>query len=585
MANLKFFTKDMLNDLQKCACRISSASKPRIKTDFDYWFGIELVKLLNPCFVHIKALNSYVIRKHYAETGENIYEHVPTMKFKNIPGIIKVSIKVPRSFGDTVIMSEIKLGEMWLKTPGHLTYDQITFSPGIEAPPQFYNTWQGFHIKHDPKKDVNESAEKCKMLLKHVRNRWCNGDESLYKWVMSWMASILQKPGHKWKSCIVLRGTQGVGKGIIVEKFAKIIGRNYYAHIGNKNDILGRFNGILDEKILIFCDEIGTAYEKQQSSFLKVVISEDEINIEKKHVNIRRINNYARLILASNNSWVIPAGQNARRFCVLEVNDDLLKPENKEDLYDILDTDAEDLANILYNWDISDFNGNHIPKTEGLKIQQSLSLSRWAQWLHTILSAGEINIDGNNYILDEPNKMPSSLFYEAYKRSNRSYPLPQNVLLKNVYKATGTHSVRCYENGRQIRFIQWEDIEEMRKTFEEQYHAGFDEGDEEYKEPTIKDRINSEITKLQALLFQIPESERKEYYRLMDAIHGLTPTVTEPIAETNTEETRKKTEPIEETKEPLKQVPKQIGEQIPTSSTDTIEEDDELTELLKALDE
>ena len=587
MATLNIFTRDTRKDLQQFANEISPATDPLTMSQFYNRFQNKIIETLNKYFVHIGTSKPFIIRSYWNELMNSTIEHISIPTFINeICKTVEANIRVPKKKGkDTSELEKFNIGSLWLDSDDHTFYNQITFKPGTTIKGPFYNTWAGFGIKYDSKKDVIEATEKCEMLLKHIKKRWCENDEFLYNWTMSWMASILQKPGHKWKSCIVLRGTQGCGKGVVVEKLAKIIGRNYYMHAARQNDVLGRFNSCLEEKLLVFCDEIVWGGQKQMEGFLKIMISEDEIPIEKKGVDIRYVNNYARLIMASNESWCCPCGQNSRRYLVLEVNDDLLKPENEEELNDIIDTDPEDFATVLYNWDITGFNGNKVPKTEGLKIQQSLSLPKWAQWLHKILLAGEIDMDGDKYILDEPNKMPSSIFYELYTRENRAYPFPSNVLLKNVYKATGTCSIRQYENGRRIRLIKWNSIDEMRKTFEEQYHAGFETDDDETPEDTIKDRISSELIKLQSLIFQIPESERSKYYRLMDALQDLDHKSEDREEDRKIDDVINSFETDRLSKDESNELPGTIEDTEDTQRTDNLSETGELDTILMALNE
>ena len=42
--------------------------------------------------------------------------------------------------------------------------------------------------------------------------------------------------------------------------------------------------------------------------------------IEFKGVNAIRMRNFVRVLMSSNEGWVVPAGMDERRFCVLDVD-------------------------------------------------------------------------------------------------------------------------------------------------------------------------------------------------------------------------------------------------------------------------
>ena len=50
-------------------------------------------------------------------------------------------------------------------------------------------------------------------------------------------------------------------------------------------------------------------------------MTEDNIAIEMKGIDVQSLPNYVRLILASNNEWIIPASADQRRFVVIEASE------------------------------------------------------------------------------------------------------------------------------------------------------------------------------------------------------------------------------------------------------------------------
>ena len=71
----------------------------------------------------------------------------------------------------------------------------------------------------------------------------------------------------------------------------------------------------------MFVDEGYWAGDKAGEGALKALITEPTLTIERKGVDAVSAQNYMRVIMASNNDWMVPAGMEERRFCVLDVAD------------------------------------------------------------------------------------------------------------------------------------------------------------------------------------------------------------------------------------------------------------------------
>ena len=51
------------------------------------------------------------------------------------------------------------------------------------------------------------------------------------------------------------------------------------------------------------------------------MITEDTIQIEMKGKDVITFRNHIRLLISSNHEWVVPAGNEERRFCVIDVGE------------------------------------------------------------------------------------------------------------------------------------------------------------------------------------------------------------------------------------------------------------------------
>jgi len=202
--------------------------------------------------------------------------------------------------------------DIWLAHANRRTYEHgMAMFPG-GGPPGWYNTWCGWAVSPD-------ESGCCDMYLEHLRDIIC-GSEEIYEWVLDWMADGIQDPGNPKGSAIVMRGKEGTGKGTFADTYGQMYGA-HYRHLIDDHHLVGNFNAHLMDALLVFADEITWGGNKKSAGKLKGLVTERYIMGERKGVDAVTIRNMIRLIIASNEDWVIPAGPQSRRWLVLNVSD------------------------------------------------------------------------------------------------------------------------------------------------------------------------------------------------------------------------------------------------------------------------
>jgi len=203
----------------------------------------------------------------------------------------------------------------------------------------------------------------------------------------------MQIPYKKIGIAILLKSKQGAGKNIIWEFIADfIIGKKYslviviviVIVIGDIDRLLGKFNTIVENKILTICDEIsnyGGAFKSNNK--LKNLITQSDQIIEKKGLDPVKFTDFNNYIFLSNNDWPIKVEQSDRRYFCLDLDNSKC---TDSDYFDALVEQLNpDSANIFYNYllniDISNWKKLKIPKT-GLRNELKInSLSKPIQFL------------------------------------------------------------------------------------------------------------------------------------------------------------------------------------------------------------
>ena len=190
----------------------------------------------------------------------------------------------------------------------------------------------------------------------------------------------------------MLRGKQGVGKTKVGEVIGSLFASHYFL-VDNPRYLTGQFNAHMATCLLLQVDEGFWAGDKAAEGQLKGLITAEAQMIESKGIDPIRLRNYVRLMFSSNEGWVIPAGLEERRFCVLDV-----PPNVMQNSAYFAEMDAELaaggrealLADLLaVDLDAADApNPRKIPKTGALLEQKLRSLDSVQSWWYQRLESG-----------------------------------------------------------------------------------------------------------------------------------------------------------------------------------------------------
>lgn len=329
------------------------------------------------------------------------------------------------------------LGAAWLESPHRREYaDGVAFAPGSDLGPTTYNIWRGWAVEPGPIAD----GTGCARFLAHTRDVICDGNEDYARYVIGWLAHMVQFPAELPETAIVLQGENGVGKGAWVQYIADVL-RPHFAHIQDSERLTARFNAHVLGKLLVFADEAYFAGDRRHAGQLKGLITERVQVLEKKFVEPITLRNYTRLILASNEDWVIPTDRDARRFLALEVNGDRAGDHAYfEDL--IRERRAGGPAALLAflrAYDLTGFNIRAVPTTDALAKQKMHSAGSEEGFVLSLLLSGRL--PGKE---ERPGRVAFTLLVDEYIKTAQRRGVPrrssENTLahrLKGTAKRAG----------------------------------------------------------------------------------------------------------------------------------------------------
>jgi hypothetical protein len=360
--------------------------------EFRIWETRVLGDFNNYCSEIKSTAKPYVMYKdeyHDDHDDDRLYSIYRAKSLDNFHSLFSqykvfVNFKEGRPFGKKKAITE--LWKDWLY---HDVKEGETCIPGNNSIYKI-NTFQELAITENiafEKEDLLKDIE-AENFFDFYKKAACENEEQ-YQFLIKFLAHIIQKPGIQTKTCIVLRGNEGTGKGVLANMMRSIVGRHNFYSPQSFDKIAGKFNSIIIGKLVIFLDEMTWGGNMQHvDGIFKKLITEDQIDTEEKNLCGRVSDNISNVIISSNESHVIPASNSCRRIVVFEVNDyfkTLPKIEQKR-IYGI---DVKAIARFLYKVDISEFEPSHEdnrPNGEGLALQKMHSLTPIQKWYANILS-------------------------------------------------------------------------------------------------------------------------------------------------------------------------------------------------------
>ena len=293
--------------------------------------------------------------------------------------------------------------------------------------PQVFSYFRGY--------DYNQ-LEQVKMeviqpFLDHVKHVIANDNEEVYKYILIWIASILQKPSFKTETALVILGHQGTGKNkFFTDIICKLMARYANENVSSIESVVGKFNAVLENKKLLVLNELQSidANKYLNSDALKSVITDKAININQKNEPERLCENVANLILVSNNNIPIKVESTDRRYMITKTSD---LHKGDFDYFENLNSSFtsefyENLFTFFMMYDIRGANLRRIPETEEKEVIKEASMSSYEIFIRDNYESIN-NITGPDLF----NK------YNQFVEANKFNPCSSKTFIANIQEFTG----------------------------------------------------------------------------------------------------------------------------------------------------
>jgi hypothetical protein len=174
-----------------------------------------------------------------------------------------------------------------------------------------FNCWTGFSRIPSMVANLN----KCSFFKRLVREAACSNDESKYKYLMGYLAHLIQRPDEIPGVAIVFPGGKGEGKSFLCERIMDLVSR-HRCKVSSTDQIYGPHNDHMAGAIVVVAEEAFWAGSKKDVGKLQDLITSPTILINPKGTPAYEMESHVRLFIPSNEAWIVPAGHDERRYFV-----------------------------------------------------------------------------------------------------------------------------------------------------------------------------------------------------------------------------------------------------------------------------
>lgn len=218
--------------------------------------------------------------------------------------------------------------KLWLNDPTRKEYEKSDFLPYNKIPPNIdtnliFNTFTPFSRLESPIKDMEyDKGKDLISLVVELILCLCEENQILGDYLKKYIAHLIQLPEELPETIIVLQGEEGCGKDTLITIIERLLNNKNYVIRTNKPElILGRFNSLVKESLVIQLNEFSNKNAVEYKDGLKNMATEQQIIIEEKKVDRKqKVSNNARLFLFSNNDRPVVLGESNRRLCAFRTS-------------------------------------------------------------------------------------------------------------------------------------------------------------------------------------------------------------------------------------------------------------------------
>ena len=365
-SNSKVIHKISFEDTFDLSCIIEKAEKKQYK------HANEVVSDLSKVIRIIDADSTMYVKKVY-----NVHTECCDIAFVNSTNMREMLRKI-KLWRNNETKTMITVYDVMIENMSPLLIKGIKFNSKDE---KVMSIFHGFKYAILEKLNI----EVIDAFLKLIKEVIANNDFEVYMYILNWISFIVQNPGVKTETALILKGLQGVGKNTFTDVLCEMMSGYSVSNITEISELTGNFNSVIESKMLLVLNELKNAGEDRLANFnaLKSIITDKVIRINEKNQPRRTSENVANFIFCTNNAFPVKIEMGDRRYVVMACNG---VHKNDFEYWTTLNKSftAEFYSHLLTFFmkrDISKFNPRVIPITEAKKDLIEASRSPIDVWI------------------------------------------------------------------------------------------------------------------------------------------------------------------------------------------------------------
>jgi hypothetical protein len=406
---------------------------------------------LNTEYAYVRMKGNIVILK---EGGKDGIEYLLPQTFRgwHLNDLVRVFRQNKK--GETVEVYT-PVADVWLRSSRRRQYAGVDFAPAGQAYPGYFNLWTGWGVAALDI-SLDEAQKRCSLFLDHVHKIVCGGDNDQYRYVLAWMADIVQSPATLKGVALILRGKKGTGKSKVLDILRKVIGMRHTVTVAHGRQLTGNFNSHHVGKLLIVAEESFWSGDKAAEGPLKNLITAETAMIELKGKDCFEVPSFIRVGMITNSDWAVPASEDERRYAVFDVSD---TRKDDYDYFAAIDAEMvgggfEALFTVLQKLDLSAINLRKVPETSGLRKQRAHSLEPHDQFVLDMIHG--LDVRGTS-LGETAASFTKKDVYDAYTRHSnaqgKTHLLSYNEFSGKFAKATGAKTTKPHGQARRFSLL------------------------------------------------------------------------------------------------------------------------------------
>ena len=428
------------------------AAEPAVPTLADDWSSLAAaIDTLNRDFAAVTEGGKFMIFRMVQDPifERKKLERISPESFRQMYANVQVPVTITEGDKDKIVSKTA--AAWWMMDRRRRQYlSGVIFDPSGRSAPDFWNLWQGWPTTPEP--------GDWSLMRNHIRQVICSGDESHDRYVMGWLARMIQQPGTPGEVALVLRGKKGCGKGIFANFLNQMLGQ-HGIRISDPKHLVGNFNAHLRDAIFLFADEAFFAADRHQDGILKGLVTEPVIFVEAKGKDGVQCKNMLHIMMASNSNYVVPATDDERRYAVLDVSSARIGDYAYFGAI-TAQMNAGGLTAMLHDlleYDISTFNHRLVPQTSALDEQKLMSLDSLDKWWMAVLMRGFILRSRHGF--DIFSAWPGFVATQLLVRSYQQYCLERRQSYVKDDSHLGQFMGRLYDPKRPTGFYPIDEVD------------------------------------------------------------------------------------------------------------------------------